>query len=117
MSFWRKLFQRRSVPFGLFLDGCAVVQIPRDGYGDAIARLQTFRDFKALAALVFGLPRGTDLVFGNAIAVLSAYTVSVSVVQSSALPGIAGAAARRIDINVSGPPNVDIALSGYRTNY
>jgi MSHA pilin protein MshD len=55
--------------------------------------------------------------FGNAIAVLSAYTVNVSVVQSSALPGIAGAAARRIDINVSGPPNVDIALSGYRTNY
>jgi len=55
--------------------------------------------------------------FGNPIAVLSAYTVSVSVVQSTALPGIAGISARRIDINVSGPPNVNIALSGYRTNY
>jgi MSHA pilin protein MshD len=55
--------------------------------------------------------------FGNSIAVLSAYTVSVSVVQSTALPGITAIAARRIDINVSGPPNVNIALSGYRTNY
>ena len=55
--------------------------------------------------------------FGNSIASLSAYTVSVSVVQTTALPGILGAAARRIDVTVSGPPNVNITLSGYRTNY
>jgi MSHA pilin protein MshD len=55
--------------------------------------------------------------FGNSIPALSAYTVSISVVQSSALPGITAAAVRRIDINVTGPANVNIALSGYRTNY
>ena len=55
--------------------------------------------------------------FGNAIVALSAYTVSVSVVQSAALPGIAGAAARRIDVTVTRAPNVSVAVSGYRTNY
>jgi MSHA pilin protein MshD len=55
--------------------------------------------------------------FGNAIVALSAYTVSVGVVQSAALPGIAGAAARRIDVTVTRAPNVSVAVSGYRTNY
>jgi len=55
--------------------------------------------------------------FGNAIAALAAYTISVSVAQSSALPGIASAAARRIDITVTASPNVSVRLSGYRTNY
>ena len=55
--------------------------------------------------------------FGNAIAPLSAYTVSVNVVQSTALPGIAGAAARRIDITVTHAPNVNVTLSAYRTKY
>jgi len=55
--------------------------------------------------------------FGNAIAALSAYNVSVSVSQSSALTGIAAAATRRIDVTVSRPPNVSVTLSGYRTNY
>lgn len=55
--------------------------------------------------------------FGNSITSLNAYTVSVSVVPTTALPGILGAAVRRIDVTVSGPPNVNIMLSGYRTNY
>lgn len=55
--------------------------------------------------------------FGNAIAALSAYTVNVSVSQSTALNGIPGASARRIDITVTASPNVSVKLSGYRTNY
>jgi MSHA pilin protein MshD len=55
--------------------------------------------------------------FGNAIAALSAYTVSVSVSQTSALPGIAAAAARRIDVTVTNGPAVNVTLSGYRTGY
>jgi MSHA pilin protein MshD len=55
--------------------------------------------------------------FGNAIPALSAYNVSVSVVQSSGLSGVPSAAARRIDVTVTRPPNVSVTLSGYRTNY
>jgi MSHA pilin protein MshD len=55
--------------------------------------------------------------FGNAIAALSAYTVSVNVSQTSALPGIAAAAARRIDVTVTNGPAVNVTLSGYRTAY
>jgi MSHA pilin protein MshD len=55
--------------------------------------------------------------FGNAIAALSAYTVSVSVSQTSALPGIAAAAARRVDVTVTNGPAVNVTLSGYRTAY
>ena len=55
--------------------------------------------------------------FGNAIAALSGYTVSVAVSQSTALPGISGSAARRIDITVTASPNVTVKLSGYRTSY
>ena len=55
--------------------------------------------------------------YGNAISALSAYTVSVSVVSSSALGGIGSAAARRIDVTVTRSPNVTVTLSGYRTNY
>jgi MSHA pilin protein MshD len=55
--------------------------------------------------------------FGNAIAALAAYTVSVNVSQSTALPGIANTAARRIDVTVTTAPNVSVTLSGYRTNY
>jgi len=45
------------------------MQITGNGYRDAIAGLQTFGHFKALAALVFCLARRADLVLGNAIAV------------------------------------------------
>lgn len=55
--------------------------------------------------------------FGNAVGALSAYTVRVITVQSTALPGISAAAARRIDVTVSRPPNVSVVVSGYRTNY
>jgi MSHA pilin protein MshD len=55
--------------------------------------------------------------FGNAIAALTGYTVRVTVSQSGALPGIASAAARRIDINVSYSPSGSVNLSGYRTAY
>jgi MSHA pilin protein MshD len=55
--------------------------------------------------------------FGNAIASLSSYTVSVSTSQSSALAGVPAAAARRVDITVSYPPSASVILSGYRTRY
>jgi MSHA pilin protein MshD len=55
--------------------------------------------------------------FGNAIAALSTYNVSVSVVSSTALTGIPGSAARRIDVTVTRAPNVAVILSGYRTSY
>lgn len=55
--------------------------------------------------------------FGNPIAALSRYTVSVATSQTSALPGIPAAAARRIDITVSYAPSISVQLSGYRTNY
>jgi MSHA pilin protein MshD len=55
--------------------------------------------------------------FGNPIAALTAYTVSVAVSQSTALPGIPGSAARRIDVTVTATPNVKVILSSYRTNF
>jgi len=55
--------------------------------------------------------------FGNPIASLSSYSVSVSTSQSSALAGVPAAAARRIDITVSYPPSASVILSGYRTSY
>ena len=55
--------------------------------------------------------------FGNAISALSAYTVSVSVSQTSALTGVPSASARRIDVTVTRSPNVSVKLTGYRTNY
>ena len=55
--------------------------------------------------------------FNNAIVALSAYTVSVSVVSSSALTGVASTAARRVDVTVTRAPNVSVTLSGYRTSY
>jgi MSHA pilin protein MshD len=55
--------------------------------------------------------------FGNPIASLNAYTVSVSTSQSSALAGVPAAAARRVDITVSYPPGASVTLSGYRTSY
>jgi len=55
--------------------------------------------------------------FGNPIAALAAYTVSVATSSSSALAGVPAAAARRIDITVNYSPNGSVTLSGYRTNY
>ncbi len=55
--------------------------------------------------------------FGNAIAALSAYNVTVAVVHSAALTGIASSAVRRVDVTVTRSPNVTVTLSGYRTSY
>ena len=55
--------------------------------------------------------------FGNAIAALSAYTVSVNVAQTSALTGVPASAARRVDVTVTRSPNVTVKLTGYRTSY
>ena len=55
--------------------------------------------------------------FGNPIAALSAYTVSVAVASTTALGGLPGSAARRIDVTVTRAPNVTVVLSGYRTSY
>jgi MSHA pilin protein MshD len=55
--------------------------------------------------------------FGNSIANLSAYTVNVAVTQSTALTGITGPNARRIDVTVTDPTGVTVMLSGYRANF
>jgi MSHA pilin protein MshD len=65
-----------------------------------------------------GLVEAPHDQFGNAIASLSSYTVSVSTSQSSAFsPGVPATAIRRIDITVSYPPSASVILSGYRTHY
>ena len=53
--------------------------------------------------------------FGVPVPGLAAYTISVGVVPSAALPGIPVADALRIDVRVQRPPNVDYVLSGYKT--
>lgn len=53
--------------------------------------------------------------FGVAIASLSQYTVSVTVVQSAALTSVPGADAKRVDVSVTYAPNVTVALSAYKT--
>jgi len=64
-----------------------------------------------------GLVEAPHDQFGNPIAPLNSYRVSVSTSQSSALAGVPAAAARRVDITVSYPPSASIILSGYRTTY
>ena len=53
--------------------------------------------------------------FGNALAPLAQYTVTVTVTASAALAGVPAADARRIDVRVTHPNNVAVALSGYET--
>ncbi len=55
--------------------------------------------------------------FGSPIAGLAAYTVSVSVSNSSALPSVPAADAVRSDVTVSRGADVSLTLSGYRTRY
>lgn len=55
--------------------------------------------------------------FGNPLPGLSGYTVSVAVVQTTALTGISAANARRIDVSVTDPTGILVMLSGYRTNF
>ena len=54
--------------------------------------------------------------FGNPIAALAAYTVTVTVTNDS-LNGIPAADALRVDVQVDHPAIAPILLSGYRTNY
>jgi hypothetical protein len=53
--------------------------------------------------------------FGNPIAGLGGYTVSVAVNPSGSLPGVAAGDVYRIDVRVQFAPAVDYTLSGYRT--
>lgn len=53
--------------------------------------------------------------FGNSIAGLASYTVSVIVTSSGALPTVPAADALRIDVRVQYPPYTDVTLTGYRT--
>lgn len=53
--------------------------------------------------------------FGNSLPGLSAYTVSVSVQNSSALTGVASGDVNRIDVRVVNAPYVDLTLTRYRT--
>jgi MSHA pilin protein MshD len=55
--------------------------------------------------------------FGAASAPLAQYTVAVSVAPSTALPSVPGADARRIDVLVTYPPNLRVALTGYSTRF
>ena len=55
--------------------------------------------------------------FGNAPAALAGYTVTVTVTHSSALTSVPSADAERVDVSVTYPPNVVVALTGYRTRY
>lgn len=55
--------------------------------------------------------------FGNAIAGLDAYTVTVSVNASGALPSVPAGDALRIDVNVSRGSDINLLLSGYRTRF
>jgi len=53
--------------------------------------------------------------FGNPLAALSGYTVTVTVTGSAALPTVPAADAARVDVRVSFPPSVNLTLSGYKT--
>lgn len=55
--------------------------------------------------------------FGNPIAGLDSYSVSVTVQGSSALPGVPAAQALRIDVTVTHPADVPVMVTGYRTNF
>ena len=55
--------------------------------------------------------------FGNPLAGLDAYSVSVAVQPSSALPSVPAADAIRVDVLVSHTNDVDFLLSGYRTRF
>ena len=68
------------------------------------------KDYRSLAAA----PAADQ--FGNPVAALADYTVTVSV-TNSALGGLPATDSLRIDVNVNHPLVGDITLSGYRTLY
>ena len=72
----------------------------------------SFDDIDDYAGLV---DAGARDQFGNPIAGLGGYTVTVAVTPSAALTGVGAGDAARIDVTVSHPPLVNLSLSGYRT--
>lgn len=52
--------------------------------------------------------------FGTPLAALAQYRVTVAVTPSAALAGVPAAEARRIDVRVTHPGNVAVALTGYK---
>ena len=63
------------------------------------------------------LDAGARDQFDNAIAGLEAYTVSVAVSPSAALPGVPSGDALRVDVRVTRGSDINLLLSGYRTRY
>ena len=55
--------------------------------------------------------------FGNLLAGLGAYSVSVAVAPSSALPSVPAADAVRVDVVVTHASDVRFVVSGYRTKF
>jgi MSHA pilin protein MshD len=53
--------------------------------------------------------------FGAPLAPLGSYSVSVTVAASTALTGVPSSDAERIDVRVSHPSSVTVALTGYKT--
>lgn len=53
--------------------------------------------------------------FGTELAALGQYTVTVAVTPSTALAGVPGGDAERIDVRVTYPGNGLVALTGYKT--
>src|SRR6266478_373048 len=83
LSFTPGLFRSRRGPLGLLLHDGTFVQIAGNGHGHAVARLQSFGDFEPAPVFVFGLARGADLAFSDAIAVQQKHFVNaVTVVHS-----------------------------------
>ncbi|MCP4387301.1 MAG: prepilin-type N-terminal cleavage/methylation domain-containing protein [Gammaproteobacteria bacterium] len=68
------------------------------------------KDYRSLAA---GPPADQ---FGNPVAALAAYTVTVSI-TNSALNGVAAVDSLQVDVRVNHPAIGDILLSGFRTRY
>jgi hypothetical protein len=60
---------------------------------------------------------GAQDQYGNPITSLSAYNISVSVAQTTALTGVPAANARQITVSVTDPNGVTVVLTGYRANY
>jgi MSHA pilin protein MshD len=82
-----------------------------DPDADGEATRPQFDDVDDYNGLVNNGARDQD---DQAILGLEAYTINVTV-GTQALPGIANAL--RVDVQVTGPNEVDVTLSGYRTDY
>ena len=82
-----------------------------DGTDGEAARID-FDDIDDFNGLV---DTGAADQFGNPIAGLGGYTVSVGVTPSAALPGVPAGDAMLINVRVQFAPYVDYTLSSYRT--